>query len=220
MLNYENYPFTKKESVFESLDCLKAQSNSFLQEVDRSTINKSSLVYIINISRDIERKIKNWSRLSDIERLFFVFGLGKDLGFKAFTVDFSYKFAIKAKNSSNAADFIRRRINSNFNNTLGYIPKYCFILDESDKENLHLHGIIQIDDIAKIKSILKRTVFGRDYKKHPMNRKMVYFRDLDENWTKWLAYCLHNKENLEIYLSRQLSQSTRSKYEGMFSNGK
>ena len=113
------------------------------------------------------------------------------------------------------ADFIRRRINTNFKIYKEKIPEYSFVLEEDKDGYIHLHGIMKIENAEKIKHILKLTCFGSDYKNSSFNKYIFHYKQ-SYNAGKWCAYCLKGKfvKNKTIcsYTSRNLSRAVKFEY--------
>lgn len=105
------------------------------------------------------------------------------------TVDLSSEFIETLKEVKDKYVYIRRRLNVNFKNVLGYQPDYLFFLER--RPQYRLHGIINFlsKDTNKIKNILKLTLFGKRYKSSPMNKYIVSFKPLYHS-LGWLGYCL------------------------------
>lgn len=208
----------KKESVFICPYLLEDSARAFLRSAKKKTTNPVSLVYITNIKKNSVLPDTQWKRLNIITRLFYIFIYAETQKYYAINLRFSHKLLHKLETNNKKADFIRRRIDSNFKFYLGYKPEYAFILEEDKKHNMHLHGIMEIKEPDKTKHILKTTCFGSDYKESSFN-KYIYQCSPLYNAGKWCAYCLKDKfaqnKTILAYRSRLLSQLTKFEYDKM-----
>ncbi|MGN0919608.1 MAG: hypothetical protein ACI4OR_02470 [Alphaproteobacteria bacterium] len=137
------------------------------------------------------------------------------MGFLAITVDFSNVFCKKLRNQHYPEDFTRRRLNANLKRYLGVVPQYSFILEDL-AQNGHLHGIIQPNlDKEKLKTALKRTFLGKNYRQSTINNHSVKIKRM---WYAggWLAYIF--KRNLAMpqmfkcYINQFLKQKVYVQY--------
>lgn len=200
----------KKENHFGSIWEQRRKAGELLGRIRADREAHASLVAFQAITNPNAK----WRYLSNIGELFFIFSYAEfSKEFTAMSIDFSDDFEDKVKLADDKYGFIRRRLNGNFKNILGFIPEYMFILEKSKK--YHIHGIIKVPPKYedKFKRVIKITVFGKDYKDSPKSRYIVDFRPL-YHALGWLGYCL-KKRNLKTfktkyYATDELKRKTKS----------
>ena len=211
----------KKENFLSPCAMVEYQENS---EFEKGLFNPSPLVNKI-ILYNIYTKDKKINSKEQVKQIFELINAND---FKALTLRFSFRFMEKASKRK-ICDFIRRRINANLKNSLGYIPKFLFVLEEETPINLgentqsrqfHIHGIIEADDekILPIKLVLKRTSFGKDFRQSNFNKNIVMLKDITDKrgWAEYITKDLNN-DRRKLYISRELTQLAH-KYLKQFSN--
>lgn len=153
----------KKKKIISNRKARKHQYRSILEacrkidDLDQSLVyNSTNIIYNLN-----NINIPRWKDLSKVQKVALFFNYVVDDSWYAITLRFSNEFMSSCKNNSKVTDFIRRRINENFKNKLGYVPEYMFSI-EFENGLLHMHGAIKPDnDLKKIKQILKTTAFSK-----------------------------------------------------------
>lgn len=208
------YQIGKKESVFDDFKSLEKRTAMFIQQLRRYPIKPETLVFFNNIYNNFI-KHPRWKDLDKLVKIFLIFQYGQENGFYALTADFSHEFCQKLQKQNNPEDFIRRRLNANFKDILGFIPQYSFILEDLSK-NGHLHGIIQPNlNKEKLKQVLKRTFLGKNYRKSAINNHCVKIKPM---WDAggWLAYIfkryLSMPQEVKFYLNQKLQKVVNYRY--------
>lgn len=167
-----------------------------IDNVEYSLVNNSNIIYNLN-----NINIPRWKDLSKIQKAALFFNYVVDDSWFAITLRFSNDFIINCYKNPKVTDFIRRRINENFRNKLGYVPEYLFSI-EFDNGKLHMHGAIKPNNnIEQINKIFKTTAFSRKRKyllpeQFKLCCKKIY------NGRGWGNYVLKNCwcSNFDLYI--------------------
>lgn len=192
--------FRRKQQYATILRSCKA-----VDETDLSLVNVNN-IYNLNIPR--------WKELTKAQKAAVFSKYIVDGSWVAITLLFSNEFMQNCARQPKLTDFIRRRLNENFKNRIGYVPEYMFCLEFKD-DAFHIHGVLKCDNnLDAIKKVLKTTAFGRNYTKNPLpeNRKVNCRRVY--NSYGWGNYILKNCNNpwFDIYLSSPVRDMIRKKY--------
>jgi len=181
-----------------------------IDETELPLVNKvyNNINYINNIH------IPRWKNLTKVQKAALFFGYVVDKSWAAVTLRFSNAFMENCAGRRKIADFIRRRLNENFKNRMGYVPEYMFCLEFKDK-NFHIHGVIKPgDNLETIRDVLKTTAYGRNHVKNPMpeNRKLQCVPVYDGGgWGNYILKCC-NHPAFDIYISDRIKGMIRKKY--------
>ena len=178
-----------------------------IDELDQSLVNNSTnIIYNLN---DID--IPRWKDLSKVQKVSLFFNYVVDDTWNALSLRFSLEFIDKCCNNPKLTDFIRRRINENFKNRLGYVPEYLFSI-EFKNGLLHMHGAIKPNnDIEQIKKILKTTAFSRKKLLHTLPEQFKLRCVVIDNPKGWGQYILKTccKSEFDIYICDPIINRTR-----------
>ncbi|MBQ7660017.1 MAG: hypothetical protein IJS26_04700 [Alphaproteobacteria bacterium] len=201
----------KKESILSDDNELNSFYFQGIQQAVFILKHHYPLVLDINSHNN---KYPIWDSLSYIDKLILLGAyLNGNNTYKSFTVVLSYRFRQLMKETDNWADYVRRRLNVNFKNTLGFVPDYMFVIEKSKKDLEHLHGIIEINSVPEttIRDVFKRTVFGIGYKQSDINRH-IFKTDNLYNAPKWIRYCLKTGHITKgkIYMTSNLKNSVKA----------
>ena len=188
-----NFSYKARKQQYSSILEACRKINDFDQSL---VYNSTNIIYNLN-----NINIPRWKDLTKVQKVALFFNYVVDNSWFAITLRFSNDFMASSKNNLKITDFIRRRINENFRNKLGYVPEYMFSI-EFENGLLHMHGVIKPnDDFAKIEQILKTTAFSkRCYHIFPeqfkLRSKRIY------NSRGWGRYVLKTcfKSEFDIYL--------------------
>ena len=178
------------------------------------TIDETALPLVNNIVYNLNITIPRWKELTKVQKAAFFLQYIVDEKWFALTLRFSNEFMNKCTQQQKTTDFIRRRLNENFKNSLGYVPKYLFCT-EFDSEGFHIHGVVKAEnDLAIIQKTLKTTAFGRNYTKNPMPENCKIKCRKIYNPPGWACYILKkcNHQKFDIYISNQIITQIRQKY--------
>lgn len=202
----------KKKSSCWNAHKRKQQYRSVIQackvvdETELPLVNLISDIYSLNIPR--------WRELTKVQKVAVFSKYIVDGNWVAVTLRFSEDFMNNGTRRPKLTDFIRRRLNENFKNRLGYVPEYMFCL-EFKNNAFHIHGVIKSGDyLDVIKRVLKTTAFGRNYTKNPMPEYCkVRCKQIDDSYG-WGTYILKNcnKPWFDIYMSSPVRGRIRKKY--------
>lgn len=209
----------KKKNLNQFIYCRERQvgtaSSSFksLAELSKSLV-KNNIIYNLN-----NTNIPRWKDLSKVQKVGLFFNYIVDESWYAITLRFSDKFVAGCISNSKITDFIRRRINENFKNRLGYVPEYLFSIEFS-KGSFHIHGAIKPDgNIDIIKKILKTTAFSKKstHVYFPEQYKLRCVVIYDPKG--WGRYILKNRNHpkFDIYICTPITQKIAKKYRELIS---
>ena len=177
-------------------------------------IAETELPLVNNIIYNLDIDIPRWKELTKVQKAAFFFEYIVDESWVAITLRFSNEFMRNCASKEKITDFIRRRLNMNLKNRLGYVPEYLFCI-EFEADGFHIHGVIKPNgNLETIRKVLKITAFGRDYTKNllpdscKLRCKQVY------NAPGWGHYILKrcNKSKFDIYICGRLIAQIRKKY--------
>lgn len=216
MQNLQNTPsFGKKDNILLSKNNQKLLIDRLFETLYRYHSSENALVYLNNIYNNTI-KHPRWKDLPKIAKLAYVFWYATEQRFYAITCLFSLELIEKLKKQRFPEDYLRRKLNSNFKKDLGYIPQYCFIIEDLNK-NGHLHGIIESNiNLKELRYVLKYTFFGENYRNSSVNNFNVKLEPLHTS-EKWLAYILKRNsfeiKLFPIYTSRELTKAARFRYQ-------
>ena len=190
--------------------CYVLEACRKIDELDQSLVNNSTnIIYNLN-----NINIPRWKDLSKVQKVALFFNYVVDDSWFAITLRFSNEFMANCGNNSKLTDFIRRRINENFKNKLGYVPEYMFSI-EFENDKLHMHGAIKPNnDMEKIKQILKTTAFSKKRyctlpEQFKLSCKGIY------NSRRWGRYILKTcyKSEFDIYICDPIISRIRQIYD-------
>lgn len=208
----------KKAKLNFDKDCCAAYDFSKNKGGKSQYHPQKSLVYN-NIIYNLNNNIPRWKELSKVQKVDLFFTYIVDDKWIAMTLRFSDAFVAKCVGRTKITDFIRRRINENFKNKLGYVPEYMFCL-EFDQNYFHIHGVIKPDnDFDVIKKVLKASAFcNRKYQKiFPEQFKLkcaMLYRA--KGWGNYiLKHCDHKL--FDIYLCLPIIRRIAHKYNELVS---
>ena len=179
-----------------------------IDEIDHSLVNNNIIYNLNNIN------IPKWKNLSKVQKVALFFNYVVDGSWYAITLRFSDKFVAGCIGNSKVTDFIRRRINENFKNRLGYVPEYLFSIEFS-KGAFHIHGAIKPNnDIELIKVILKTTAFNKKYAQSLLPEQFKLCCKTIYDGRGWGRYILKNSNNpkFDIYLCVSIIRRIAKKY--------
>ncbi len=208
----------KKERFFCNCISVNNQSEkgfSYFKSIAKSSkslVNNNIIYNLNNIN------IPRWKDLSKVQKVELFFDYIVDINWYAITLRFSDEFVRGCIHNLKITDFIRRRINENFKNRLGYVPEYLFCI-EFDKTTFHIHGAINSNNnIDLIKKILKTTAFNKMYLKLPEQYKLRCVMIYDAKG--WKQYILKNRNHprFDIYICREITQKTKDIYNKRLKN--
>ena len=117
---------------------------------------------------------------------------------------------------SKPLDYIRRKISQSLKKELGYTPLYLFGIHNEDNGNIHIHGMIKIENNQKaVTKILKIAACGRKYKTMSINKNILRITNLNcaYGWLKYIFKCKQYDDH--IYVCRKLIQENQKFYERM-----
>lgn len=207
----------KKENINNINDYAESQSVAGFTSFKSLSILGNSLVnkYIIN-----NINIPRWKNLSKAQKVSLSFKHIIDANWYAITLMFSNNFIARSINNTKKTDFIRRRINENFKNRLGYIPDYLFCI-EFKNESFHIHGVIKPnEDIKLINKILKSTAFNKKYTQNtlPEQYKLRCTKIYEsQGWEKYILKNL-NHPKFDIYICNTMIKRIENKHRELFAN--
>lgn len=217
MLNSEdNALIGKKDNIFPNENNQNSFINRLFNYLYRYHQNEGALVYLNNIYYNNIIKYPRWKDLHKIGKLAYVFWYAAEQQFYAITCLFSLELTKKLKKERFPEDYLRRKLNTNLKKDFGYIPQYCFIIEDLNK-NGHLHGIIENNiDLKKLRHVLKYTFFGKNYRNSSVNNFSIKIEILHTP-EKWLAYILkRNSFEIKIfpvYISQKLTRASSLNYQ-------
>ncbi|MGD9637511.1 MAG: hypothetical protein AB7U85_00455 [Alphaproteobacteria bacterium] len=192
--------------------------------IRRNAVRREQNLY----SKTFKKLRGRWKDLSPKEELVIIFNNIINYRYLIFTLVLSIGFTKKLKGLSNKemTDLVRRRLNTNFKNNLGYLPKILFILEGQESQCLHLHGVIgpksdlilsqkQKERIAKI---MKKTAFGPDYKNNPMSKNILRLGEVyaPKGWLRYMAKDFKNTKKAiysQFYICHDLRREAKKYYE-------
>lgn len=183
-------------------------------ELSKSLVNNNIIYNLNNIN------IPRWKDLSKVQKVEMFFDYIVDDSWYAITLRFSNDFIDRCIDNSKVTDFIRRRINENFKNRLGYIPEYLFCI-EFAKGTFHIHGVIKPNEnIELIKKILKTTAFNKKHTIHNLPEQYKLRFVMIYNPKGWGNYILKNRNHpkFDIYICREITQKTKKIYNKIWEN--
>lgn len=160
--------------------------------------------------------IPKWRDISAVQKLAFYLVYMKATDMWAVSLDFSKEFMKKFSHLTykKLKDVIRRRLNENFKNNLGFVPLYAFIIERKNTQ-LHIHGIIKLDggQIKVAKQVMMITAFGSKYNKSDMKGYIVKIQIL-YNHRGWLRYMNKNPINAlhSLYINTALLRLIKDNY--------
>lgn len=161
--------------------------------------------------------IPKWRNITAIQKLAYCMHYMDTEGFFAITLDFSDEFRKKFgwQIYRILKDTIRRRINANLKNILGYIPPYAFII-EGKNLFLHVHGIIKIPkhQMKELEHALKTTAFGARYNKTKMREHILKMEALYHP-RGWFGYMMKNPQTgaASLFISQELRRDIKNNYQ-------
>jgi hypothetical protein len=177
--------------------CYVLEACRKIDELDQSLVNNSTnIIYNLN-----NINIPRWKDLSKVQKVALFFNYVVDDSWYAITLRFSNEFMANCGNNSKVTDFIRRRINENFKNKLGYVPEYMFSI-EFENGVLHVHGAIKPNnDLSKIEQILKTAAFSKK-RYHTLPEQFKLRRRCIYNGRGWGRYVLKTcfRSEFDIYM--------------------
>lgn len=213
-----NHEKPKIRNSFEFKSEHESKALSLMHQIyHRRKLLSTSVSY--NIYNIKKYNIPTWENLNRVEKLFGICCfVVRPEEYMSFTLRFSKDFTKRAlKSKKDLPHYISDRISQNFNNNVGFVPKFMFTV-EKDKEvncGFHIHGIIEasICSLQIFKHILKTTALGINYKQHPINRSVLRINSLPTP-LGWLAYITkHKMEGYNmLYVNRSLSQQFKNFY--------
>lgn len=209
-----NQFYGKKESIISDNN---EPNNLYFQGIQQAVfILKHHYPLVLDIN-SYNYKYPAWDSLNYIDKLVLLGAyLNENNTYKAFTVVLSHRFRQLMKETESWADYVRRRLNVNFKNELGFVPDYMFVIEKSKKDLEHLHGVFEINVAHEttIRDVFKRTVFGIGYKQSDINRH-IFKTDNLYDAPKWIRYCLKTghitKE--KVYMTSNLRNNVKALYE-------
>lgn len=206
-----NQFYGKKESIISDNN---EPNNLYFQGIQQAVfILKHHYPLVLNINSH-NNKYPIWDSLNYIDKLVLLGAyLNENNTYKAFTVVLSPRFRELMKETENWVDYVRRRLNVNFKNKLGFVPDYMFVIEKSKKDLEHLHGVIEINEKTedKIRDVFKRTVIGINYKQSGINRHIFKIDNLYDA-PKWIRYCLKTGHitKKKVYMTSNLRNSVKA----------
>lgn len=204
----------KKKNYKSSANYNESQSgtgfSSFksLSELGKSLVNNNIIYNLNNI------KIPRWKDLSKVQKVSLFFNYIVDNSWFAITLRFSDKFVAGCIDNPKITDFIRRRINENLKNRLGYVPEYLFCI-EFENGMFHIHGAIKPNgDIKTIERILKTTAFSKKYKHNTFPEQYKLRCVMIYDAKGWGQYILKNRYHpkFDIYICTPITKRIAKKY--------
>ncbi len=207
MIKKENRIFEYKISKSQYIPLLDQCKN--VRKFEQSLVINNNIIYNI-----IKYKLPKWEQLSIHQKLGLIFEFLIDDNWQTLTLLFSLEYIEKNKNKIKITDAIRRNINQNLKNNLGFIPDYLFTI-EFDNDNFHIHGIINpCDNITEIKRVFKTSAFGRYYKRNSIPRNKKIICDSLHSKEGWINYIMktHNSPQFDIYICNGIRRKTKSIY--------
>lgn len=174
-----------------------------------------SLVEILNNNKYYNlprwKTLNSWTKLTIL--CYFLIDKNE---YKAFSLRFSREMMAKIQNDSKPLDYIRRKISQSLKKELGYTPLYLFGIHNEDNGNIHIHGMIKIENNQKaVTKTLKIAACGRKYKTMSINKNILRITNLNCAYG-WLKYIFKYKQYDEhIYVCRKLIQENQKFYERM-----
>lgn len=205
----------EKMESFDSFNRFgKHQCQSILEACQKFIKTKMPLVnnnIIYNLNNINTCK---WKELSKVQKAVFFFDYIVDEKWVAITLRFSLKFMENCAHQPKLTDFIRRRLNENFKNRLGYVPQYLFSI-EFTFDSFHIHGVIEPEtNLDLIEKILKTTAFSRKYKQNSMPESCKLRCKQIYDAHGWGCYVLKrsNHPNFDIYICMPLIKRIRKRY--------
>lgn len=203
----------KKENYNKLFETNQSQASqefaSFksISELSKSLV-KNNIIYNLNIN------IPRWKDLTKAQKVELFFDYIVNDSWYALTLRFSDKFIAECIKNEKITDFIRRRINENFKNRLGYVPEYLFSI-EFDNGTFHIHGAIKPNnDIEQIKTILKTTAFSKRNKHNHLPEQYKLRCILIYDAKGWGQYILKNRNHpkFDIYICTPITRRIAKKY--------
>lgn len=212
MQNSNEYSLEKKEKSF-----ILPETRNHKQ----SLIDSEEFKYKKNISSLVIGR-KRWKDISNKDKLILIFGYIIDKSYYTLSLDLSKSFIKKISHLSRKEqiDFIRRRVNINLKNNFGYLPNSILLVAYEKDREIHLHGVIKINynEINKLKRILKKTFFGKDYKETSFNRYIVDIKQVyaPKSWLRYITKDFANNSKKvfnEFYICRALIKEAKQIYQ-------
>ena len=203
----------KKENRKLLTNYVKSQCGTGFLSIKHCSKLSNSLVnnIIYNLNNIYTSK---WKELNKIDKVKLFFEHIVDSSWSAITLRFSEDLVAKCIYNTKITDFIRRRLNENFKNRLGYVPEYLFSL-EFDNKMFHIHGVIKPDNnFDLIKKILKTTAFSKKNRgfhypeQFKLRCRMIY------NPKGWGRYILKKSYHpkFDIYICNPITRQIAKKY--------
>lgn len=212
MPNFDKNSVEKKESFLSKLNLRNRRESLIKSEEFKYKKNLTSLV----------NRTKRWKDLANKDKLILMFHYIIDENYLSISLNISHELIEKIKDllPKEQIDYLRRRMNLNIKNKLGYIPKGVWLVAHEKNRKLHLHGVIQVkpEERKQLKEILKRTMFGKGYKGLNINKYII-----KDTWVyapkNWLRYMTKDNQNTKkkvfdsLYICRELTKEVKAIYE-------
>lgn len=203
----------KKTNLFDYH--LKSQAEPRFSKHDKAsksgeTLVNNNIIYNLN-----NINIPKWKYLTKVQKVALFFNYIVDDSWYAITLRFSDAFIAGCSDNLKITDFIRRRINENFKNKLGYVPEYLFSIEFS-KGTFHIHGAIRPnDDIEVIKKVLKTTAFSKKLHENNLPEQFKLRCNMIYDAIGWGRYILKRRyyPTFDIYICTPLIRRIAQKHQ-------
>lgn len=205
----------KKDNYCTNWRELEMKSFQLLEGLYLIKESPQSLVEILNNNKYYNlprwKTLNSWIKLTTL--CYFLIDKNE---YKAFSLRFSREMIAKIQNNSKPLDYIRRKISQSLKKELGYVPLYLFGIHNEDNGNIHIHGMIKIENNPQaVTAALKIAACGRKYKTMSINKNILRITNLNCTYG-WLKYIFKYKQyNEHIYVCRKLIQENQKFYERM-----
>ena len=209
----------KKKNTNLFVEHLKQQAKPRFSKYKKTSKSEETLVNNNIIYNLNNINIPKWKYLTKSQKVAFFFTYIVDKSWYAITLRFSDSFAAGCSNNRKISDFIRRRINENLKNKLGYVPEYLFSI-EFCNGTFHIHGAIKPNDnIEIIKKVLKNTAFSKNHQNNNFPEQYKLRCRTIYDALGWGRYILKSNKlpKFDIYICAAITRRIAQKYQELTS---